>query len=279
MTDLHIKFVPPEIIGKRMKEREHITISNFQPWQYGVLRYDGHSFSKFTSGFRQPFDENMKNAMQRTLSDTIDKFNPTCGYVQSDEISLVYSPLYNSKSDYDNDANKKTHIFGGKNDKLVSVIAGYISVRFNYHIINLIKGHESEYKESFIDLINSCQQHFDGRLLVFEANELEEVLNYFVWRKNDCLRNCVSAFARHNIGPKELMHKKFNEMLNVIDYNSIDSEYKYGVFAKKKKVTKTDIDRKTGEEVEIIRTQVETRVIDINATLEFADIVTKKYWN
>jgi tRNA(His) 5'-end guanylyltransferase len=280
----NIKFVPPEAIGERMKIREHKMVYNFQPWQFGILRYDGHSFSKFTSGFKKPFDDTMKDAMQKTMMDTVDKFSATVGYVQSDEITLVYSPLYNSKEEFEKDDNKRCHIFTGKKDKLISIIAGYISARFNYHIMNIIKGHESEYKESFVTLINSCQQHFDGRLLVFDANELDEALNYFVWRKNDCLRNCVSAFARHKIGSKKVMHKKFHEMIQIIDesdpkFNSINPEYKYGVFAKKRMITKKDIDRKTGKEVEVIRTQVESKVLDICVSSEYEEVLTKKYWN
>jgi len=49
------KFIPPEIIGERMKERElktAQTVWKVEPWQYAVLRFDGHNFSKFTNGFK-----------------------------------------------------------------------------------------------------------------------------------------------------------------------------------------------------------------------------------
>jgi tRNA(His) 5'-end guanylyltransferase len=283
-TNNNVKFVPPEAIGERMKIREHNIVYNVEPWQFCILRYDGHSFSKFTSGFKKPFDDIMKNAMQQTMVDTVDKFSATTGYVQSDEITLVYSPLYNNKDEFNKDDNKRCHIFNGKKDKLISVIAGYISARFNYYIMNEIKGHESGYKESFVNLINSCHQHFDGRLLVFDASELDEVLNYFVWRKNDCLRNCVSAFARYKVGPKKVMYKKFHEMVQIINesepnFDSINSEYKYGVFAKKRMVTKKDIDRKTGEDVEVIRTQVDIKVLDICVAPEYEGVLINKYWD
>lgn len=288
MTD--IKFVPPEIIGERMKikEKECATYYQLHPWQYGILRFDGHSFSKFTSGFEKPFDNHMAEAMQFTLMDVINTFNPILGYVQSDEISIVFAPYYQNKEEFDTSEIKKYHSFNGKKDKLISIIASYISVRFNYHIINSMRNLDdvqlSKYKPKFIELINRCQQHFDGRMIVFEADELSEVLNYFVWRKNDCLRNCISSYARHVYGPKKIMHCKFNELVSLLDaskykIDKIDSKYKYGVFAKKELYGKDAIDIKTNEPIKVTRTRVTVQTLDIMATPDYNHLVLQRYWN
>ena len=208
------KFIPPEIIGERMKERELKTAKSVwkvQPWQYAILRYDGHCFSKFTNGFHKPFDDKMKNAMQSTTKDVLEKFNAVLGYVQSDEISIVFKSIYATKEEYEASTDKSEHIFGGKRDKLISVIAGYISARFNFHINEERKrGDMLAYYPYFIELLKKCEQHFDGRLIVFEPSEIIEILNYFVWRQNDCLRNCTSSYARYFCGQKSYAQEEIS---------------------------------------------------------------------
>jgi len=119
----------------------------------------------------------MKNAMQATTKDVMTKFNSILGYVQSDEITLVFKPKYNSKEEFEASEDKSEHIFGGKRDKLISVMAGYISAKFNYHINNEMHFDISKYTWNFIQLIKVYGQHFDGRLIIFESNEMSEMLN------------------------------------------------------------------------------------------------------
>lgn len=283
---MEYKFVPPEIIGERMKTKEKEQIFNVLPWQYAILRYDGHSFSKFTSGFQKPFDDHMKNAMQLTLIDIINKFNPTIGYVQSDEISIIFTPYYKNKEDWEKADKKSLHPFNGKRDKLISIIAGYTSVRFNYHINCLINSDpdiKTKYNPTFIEKIQNYEQHFDGRLSVFNSDEISEVLNYFVWRKNDCIRNCLSSYTRYHYGSKQLLHKKFDEMVQMLEstehnFNNINPEYKFGVFAKKELYDKEIINPITNKPETITRTKTTINVIDIKATNEFEHLLQNKYW-
>jgi tRNA(His) guanylyltransferase len=285
------KFVPPEIIGKRLKERENIFREYVEPWKYIVLRYDGHCFSKFTKGFRKPFDINMTNAMRSTLSDVLNTYNPTVGYCQSDEITIIFSPLC-TRNEYNtmNQKQRPLHMFNGRHDKLKTLIAGYISARFNYHIINNVNLNKTYYTEDFIDIVNQSRQHFDGRIILFDNDEVIEVLNYFVWRINDCYRNCVSAHARYIIPGKKTTHnKKLSEMIEMMNqieiedgvnfnYDDIDLSYKLGVFAKKELCTKTDVDRKTGKIVETVRSKVVVKIIDAKAQSKYEHLVTDKYW-
>lgn len=279
----NIKFVPPELIGERIKEREQIYLPKVHPWQYAVLRYDGHNFSTFTKGFKKPFDDNMKNAMEYTLMDVVNKFNPIVGCVHSDEITIIFKPYYQSKEEYESADNKSCHPFDGKRDKLISVIAGYISARFNFHVMHLINSEKDNYKEGFVNTVNQCCQHFDGRMLVYEANETTELLNYFVWRQNDCLRNCISTYARHLFSQKQVMYKKFNEMVDMINttetkVDDINPDYKNGVFAKKQLIEKDGIDRKTNEPVKVTRGIVSLRNVKVSAQSEFEYLLLEKYW-
>ncbi len=281
------KFIPPEIIGERMKERElktAQTVWKVEPWQYAVLRFDGHNFSKFTNGFKKPFDDKMKNAMQATTKDVMTKFNSILGYVQSDEITLVFKPKYNSKEEFEASEDKSEHIFGGKRDKLISVMAGYISAKFNYHINNEMHFDISKYTWNFIQLIKVYGQHFDGRLIIFESNEMSEMLNYFVWRQNDCLRNCTSSWARYKCGKTAIHKKKFAEMVEMINatdmkYDDISMEYKYGTFTKKELYEKECKDPKTFKTIHVMRAKVVTRVIVVCADEKFEYLINDKYWN
>lgn len=281
------KFIQPEIIGKKMEERElrnSQSVWKVEPWQYAVLRYDGHCFSKFANGFKKPFDDKMKNAMQLTTKYVVAKFNAIFGYVQSDEITLVFKPKYSSKAEYLASDDKSEHIFGGKRDKLISVISGYISAKFNCLINNEMRWVDfNTYKPEFIELIKLCEQHFDGRLVVFEPNEITEILNYIVWRQNDCLKNCTSSYARHKCG--KAAHKRtFAEMVDMINstnmnYKDIPMEYKYGVFAKKELYEKECEEPKTYKKIKVMRSKMVSKPIIVEADENFEFLIKDKYWD
>lgn len=276
-------FVPPEPLGERFKEREASLEKSTPPWQHIILRFDGHSFSKFTKGFIKPFDDNLSSAIQSAMMDTINTYSAILGYCQSDEITIVI-PALCSKEEYDTLTEKHpTHPFNGRIMKLTTLIASYISVRFNFHVIKNVNEHNKLYNENFINKINDSFAHFDGRALIFEYDETCEMLNYFVWRLNDSYRNCTSAYARSVISKKELSGKKINNMLELMDktgfdYNTVDDSYKFGVFAKKQLYTLKAIDKKSGNEVMVNRGKIISKVIKVKATDEFEYLLKDKYW-
>jgi tRNA(His) guanylyltransferase len=274
------KFVSPKIIGERMKPREKIHDVFVQPWEYMCMRFDGHTFSTFTNGFHKPFDHIFMTAMERTTHDVVAKFTATLGYVQSDEITLIFAPLCTQKEYDECEPEKKpTRDFSGRKDKLLTLIASYISVRFNFHIISLIDA--DDYTENFVNKVNACEQHFDGRLLIFANDEYIELLNYFVWRINDCYRNTVSSYARHTLNKKDVHKKNTSEMMADISFDfqtAVDTQLQFGCFVKKEIYTKTDIDRVTGDIVDVTRHRTVSHVIDVSATDEFAYLVNDKYW-
>jgi len=55
-----------------------------------VVRLDGVSFKKFTSGLKKPIDDRLADAMVETTKDLVLRFNALSGFVVSDEISLVF---------------------------------------------------------------------------------------------------------------------------------------------------------------------------------------------
>ena len=81
-------------LGNRLKgyEKEYETYIPYD--NHIVIRLDGHKFSKFTKGFKRPFDEVLHNAMIETTKDLVKEFHAVTGYTQSDEITLVIPANY-----------------------------------------------------------------------------------------------------------------------------------------------------------------------------------------
>ena len=107
-------------LGNRMKEYEASGTSHKLDVSLPICaRIDGRSFSKFTSGCERPFDSRVSGAMRATCAYLVEQTHALIGYVQSDEISLVFQ------------ANEGGSVlFDGKSHKLNSVLASMAAVKF-----------------------------------------------------------------------------------------------------------------------------------------------------
>jgi len=86
-----------------------------------IVRLDGHSFSKFTRSFDQPYDVRFRMAMVETCKDILAQ-HPDCStaYTQCDEITLVFPRGFQQ--------------FGARTDKYLSLLAALTSVKFSHHL-------------------------------------------------------------------------------------------------------------------------------------------------
>lgn len=222
-----------------------------------IVRCDGRSFSNFTRGFKKPFDELFKKAMKDTLDDAFLYFHATTGYCHSDEISLFFKKK---------DSEVSSHLFGGRRFKIITSIASYISVRFNYYIVHYICKNRDSYDENLVEKVKNMSATFDGRIaVIFETDD--NIFDYFKWRSNDCFRNCISGYALYYYSPKELHQKKIKELIAMICEKNKDlripQEEKYGIYVKKEKYDASMVDIKTNEIISCIRHRILTKVIDI----------------
>ena len=80
-------------LGDRMKEYESQE-QRIPHDEHIILRIDGHKFSKFTKGFKRPYDKILRDSMIETTKDLVREFGAVTGYTQSDEISLVIPSIY-----------------------------------------------------------------------------------------------------------------------------------------------------------------------------------------
>ena len=86
-----------ESLGTRLKGYEREFESRINSQSFIVVRLDGHKFSKFTKGFKAPFDDILSNTMQNTSEDLLEKFGAALTYKQSDEITMVFPPQFKER--------------------------------------------------------------------------------------------------------------------------------------------------------------------------------------
>ena len=128
-------------LGERMKEYEaqpfeHIDGHYVLPCDGRpvMARIDGHCFSKFTKGFKKPFDEKFSQAMVQTACDLLQEFKACTAYTQSDEITLIFIPVKNEET-----SEWREWPFRGRVVKMCSLLASYASTRFNHHLVTIFQ--------------------------------------------------------------------------------------------------------------------------------------------
>jgi tRNA(His) guanylyltransferase len=211
--------------GNRMKELERRYTSSVVPVSDILcVRLDGKGFNKFTKSFVKPFDQTMTDAMVETTKKLVKELNPKIGYVQSDEISLIFSAT-----------EKQTeHVFGGKVSKINSIMASMCSVYFNDFL------HKNE------NCVGKNLAFFDCRS--WAVSSKVEASNVLLWRVQDCRKNSISATFRWNFGKSEMKSKSGKEMIAYmtergLDWNDISAQWKYGTFVQRENYDKDGVVR------------------------------------
>lgn len=230
----------PETLGGRMKGYEKDYGFSIPNEHHMIIRIDGHHFSKFTKTFIKPFDPVLSKAMELTTHDLVDRFDAVLGYTQSDEISLIIPTLLIPKVDLvlknpSNLYNEKrreswTHIFSGRVQKIVSLIAAYTTLRFNYHLRKYAN-------EEIFYTLHDGVPYFDARCYGVPTNE--EAFNSILWRARDAEKNSRSMFAQAYCSHKSLLNKTGEEQVQFClettgkDWNKEQDIFKYGILIKK----------------------------------------------
>lgn len=181
-------------MGDRMKALESVeTGRRLDPTLPVYARIDGRGFSKFTRGMARPFDTKMLASMIGTTKYLVEQTHAVIGYVQSDEISLVWDGNTDPKSE---------HFFGGKVQKICSVLASMAAAKF-----------ATEYLVNFGEVSMKCP-HFDCRVIQMPSQT--EATNMLLWREMDARKNSISMLARHYFSHHELHKKNSKDMLSML---------------------------------------------------------------
>ena len=147
---------------------------------YLLIRVDGRAFHTYTKSFNRPFDQYLHDGMVVAGLETMQEIGGAkFAFGQSDEFSFVAT---------DFDTHESQMWFGGNKSKIESITASVFTAEFNRFIRHL----RPQLKNAY----------FDARAFIIPMEH--EVINYFVWRQQDTIRNSVSMLARHYFSAKKL---------------------------------------------------------------------------
>lgn len=218
-------------LEKRMKSYEKCYDFRIPNRANLLIRLDGKNFSKYTSNFNKPFDDNLSMCMDTATIKLCQYLNPKFAYTQSDEISLYFNNIENIESEL---------IFDGKVQKLCSIAASKLTSAFNITMLRLISTFKYLPDELLMKIttgdLPEIEAVFDARIFVIP--DIREVSNYFIWRQQDCTRNSVSMAASANFPSKFLENKSGSQKQDLlmekgINWNDYKTKYKRGTIIKK----------------------------------------------
>jgi len=207
-------------LGDRMKAYEAVETSHaFEGLLPIYARIDGRSFSKFTRGMDRPFDPRMTASMVATTKQLVQETHARIGYTQSDEINLVWIC----------DAPESEPLFGGKIQKLTSVLASMAAA----HFANAIGVH---FGTNEAVRLSAMAPHFDAR--TFQLPSKVEAANTLLWRAMDARKNAVSMATRVLYSPKAMHGADQSAMRAMlaakgVDFESYPPAFKWGTFVRR----------------------------------------------
>ena len=267
-------------LGDRMKQYElHNDTHRVNSYEEYIVRMDGKGFSKFTKSMDKPFDFLFVLAMNRTAGDILKEFNAKTVYTHSDEITAIFDKVC-TEEEYNTDVTKKNHLYNGRAQKIISHMAAFCSVRFNYHIVGLMASPENrtKYPEQFVRILEEFKQTFDARLITFDRKR-EEIVNHQIWRScYDCHRNAISTYARRYFSYKEVKGKNSTDMIGMmqgkgLDWAIVPTYLKHGIYCKKELYNKVLEDGTT-----CVRTRPVFKAFKINFSPENVELMLSSYW-
>lgn len=179
-----------ETLGDRMKQYENAYKIRFTGRLPVIVRLDGKAFHTLTQKCEKPFDENIIkifNLISMYLVEVMQ--GAVFAYTQSDEISILLYPWKKLESQawFDNEMTK------------INTISAAIASAFGTQLWN------DKFESQNLVL-------FDSRSFVLPESE---VVNYFIWRQKDWIRNSVQMLGRAHFSQKQ-MHGKSNAQVRMM---------------------------------------------------------------
>lgn len=191
-----------DAFGDRMKGYEAVEAQRTLAPDLPVLvRIDGRRFSRFTRGFRKPFDPDLSGAMRETCRLLVEETGARAGYVQSDEISLILERRH------EEDALP----FSGRSQKIVSTCASLATALF-------IRALYRTRPDRAIEGVPS----FDAR--AWSVPDRVEAANAILWRVQDARKNGISAACRSVARPAEMQGLSGPEMIELMHARGVAFE-------------------------------------------------------
>ena len=194
-------------LGQRIKDQYENRTRYFLPRRtYTLLRLDGKAFHTYTRGLQRPFDKGLSEDMDSAIIAMLPEIQGAVfAYTQSDEISILLT-------DFEKPATSAW--FDGNIQKMTSVAASIMTAEFNKQ--RLIR----EFAKFNVSMKWDNLAYFDCR--AFTIPDRIEVMNYFRWRQQDCVRNSVSMVAQSHFSHKELHGKSQSDMHEMLHQKGVN---------------------------------------------------------
>lgn len=193
-------------LADRMKKYESHTTEIYLLERTPIYaRVDGRAFHTFCRSLNKPFDSEFTRIMEDTCKYLVNATGAFIGYVQSDEISLVWR-----------DSNHT--FFDGRLCKLESILASMTTAKFVVECMN----------STHLNFVTKCKKTlptFDARVL--NLPNMDEVANMFLWRQNDAIKNSISSACQAIFSQSQLHNKQRTEQLAMLLDKGIDWNIAY----------------------------------------------------
>jgi len=225
-------YIKDKSLGNRMKEYENLTRFKLSKEYPMIIRLDGNAFHTFTKGFKRPFDNILRTSLEATAKYLLEKIpGSQLAYHQSDEISILVTnyQLSNREPWFDNNINK-----------IISITASMATLEFNRVFSQkVIEAGDEKDGEKDISAIRYLAAKkgatFDSRALILPK---EEVVNYFIWRQQDAIKNSISMVAQSLFSHKSLQGVNGLQMIQRMkDEKDIIYENQYTIIERRGSVT------------------------------------------
>jgi tRNA(His) 5'-end guanylyltransferase len=236
-----MKFNEFESQCKALQHKANYTLDPHKPI---LVHCDGRSFSKIIKNkFKKPFDNDFVELMNNVACYTAKNIQGCkFAYVQSDEITfcIINSP-------------ESDGFFGCRLCKMQSVIASLVTSYFVIHYLQLLQ------KENIDVDIDKALVQFDCKC--WNADTFDDVLDWFIYRQMDCIRNSKQQTAQTYLPHKRLLNLTCDNQIELLEkekgiswMNDIDDGCKYGRFIHKSYENHSEYQEYLKSQVEYVRT-------------------------
>lgn len=205
-----------DALGDRMKAQYEDRTRFFLPRRtFTILRIDGKAFHTYTRGLDKPFDKGLTDDLDAAIISMLPELQGSVfAYAQSDEISILLT---------DFETPSTSAWFDGNLQKMTSVAASIMTAEFN-----TVRTRRAQTELASLTTTGEAREfghrfqnaYFDCR--AFTVPDRTEVMNYFRWRQQDCVRNSVSMVAQANFSHKELQGKGQSELHELMHSKGIN---------------------------------------------------------
>jgi tRNA(His) 5'-end guanylyltransferase len=226
------------------KNLQHKANYKLNPHKPIIVHCDGRSFSKIIKNrFKKPFDNDFIELMNNAACYAA-KSIQGCkfAYVQSDEITFCI--INNPESD---------GFFGCRLCKMQSIIASLVTSYFVAQYLKLLQ------KDNIDVDIDKVLVQFDCKC--WNVDSIEDVMDWFIYRQMDCIRNSKQQTAQSYLPHKRLLNLSCDKQIELLQTekgisweNDIDAGCKYGRLIHKSYENHSEYQEYAKAYVEYIRT-------------------------